>query len=111
MRENKQLIIRFLPTVENKAILTVGTVDCDYPGSANGVFVISVDLRSQVRASSGDMSFEPVFSTDNKSLAFIDFSDPDSRAELMRYDLASGNRTLIRRAPRSDNYYRLLDWK
>jgi len=91
--------------------LTLGTVDCDYPGTANGVFVTSVDLRSQVRASVRDMSFEPVFSPDSKSIAFVDFSDPASRAELMRYDLVSGNRTLIRRAPGSDNYYRLLDWK
>src|SRR5262245_38062251 len=91
--------------------LTLGTVDCDYPGTANGIFVTSVDLRSQVRASVRDMSFEPVFSPDSNFVAFIDFSDPDSRAELIRYDLANGNRTLIRRAPGSDNYYRLLDWR
>jgi len=91
--------------------LTLGTVDCDYPGEANGVFITSVDSKLQVRASLRNMSFEPVFSPDGKALAFIDFSGPDSRAELIRYELTTGVRTLIRRAPGSDNYYRLLDWK
>jgi Tol biopolymer transport system component len=91
--------------------ITLGTVDCDYPGSANGVFITSVDLRSQVRASLGELSFEPLFSLDGNSIAFVDFSDSDSRARLIRYDLATGTRTLIQRAPESDNYYRLLGWK
>jgi len=91
--------------------ITLGTVDCDYPGSANGVFITSLDLRSQVRASLGELSFEPLFSLDGNSIAFVDFSDSDSRARLIRYDLATGTRTLIQRAPESDNYYRLLGWK
>ena len=91
--------------------LTLGTVDCDYPGTANGVFVTTVDFTSQLRASVRDMSFEPVFSPDGKAIAFVDFSDPDSRAQLIRYELATGTRTLIRRATQADNYYRLLDWK
>jgi Tol biopolymer transport system component len=91
--------------------LTLGTVDCDYPGEANGVFITTTDLRSQVRASLRDMSFEPMFSPDGMALTFIDFSDPDSRAELIRYELTTGVRTLIRRAPGSDNYYRLMDWR
>jgi Tol biopolymer transport system component len=91
--------------------LTLGTVDCDYPGSANGVFVTSIDFNSQTRASVRDMSFEPVFSPDGKAIAFVDFSDTDSRAQLIRYDLQTGARRLIRKATESDNYYRLLDWK
>jgi Tol biopolymer transport system component len=91
--------------------LTLGTVDCDYPGTANGVFVTTVDFKSQLRASVRDMSYEPVFSPDGKAIAFVDFSDPDSRAQLMRYELATGTRTLIGRATQADNYYRLLDWK
>src|SRR5262249_40291408 len=89
--------------------LTLGTTDCDYPGSANGVFVTSIDLKSQIRVSQTDMSFEPIFSPDGTSLAFVDFSD--SPARLIRYDFATGARMLIRRATQNDNYYHLLDWK
>jgi Tol biopolymer transport system component len=89
--------------------LTLGTTDCDYPGSANGVFVTTLDLKSQVRASSGNMSIEPVFSPDGAFLAFVDFSD--SPAKLIRYDMITGARTLIRQATQADNYYHLLDWK
>lgn len=89
--------------------LTVGTTDCDYPGSANGVFITTLDLKSQIRASGGDMSFEPVFSPDGSALAYVDFSD--SPARLVRYDITTGVRTLIRRATETDNYYQLIDWK
>jgi Tol biopolymer transport system component len=89
--------------------LTLGTTDCDYPGSANGVFITSVDLKSQIRASINDMSFEPVFSPDGSAVAFVDFSD--SPARLIRYDMATRARTLIQRASESHNYYRILDWK
>jgi Tol biopolymer transport system component len=91
--------------------LTLGTVDCDYPGSAGGVFITTIDLKSQVRASLSELAFEPAFSPDGKAVAFVDFSAPDSRARLIRYDLATGARTLIRRATDADNYYRLLGWK
>jgi len=89
--------------------LTVGTTDCDYPGSANGVFMTLVDQKSQIGVSAGDMSLEPVFSPDGTALVFIDFSD--SPAKLIRYDIATGNRTLFRRGSETDNFYRLLDWK
>ena len=89
--------------------ITVGTTDCDYPGSANGVFVTSLDLGKQSRVSDGDMAFDPVFSPDGSSLAYIDFSDPP--AKLIRYDIATGSRTLIRRATQTDNFFRLLDWR
>ena len=89
--------------------LTLGTTDCDYPGRGNGVFITSVDLKSQIRASVSDMSFEPIFSPDGAAVAFVDFSD--SPAKLIRYDMTTGARTLIRRATQADNYYRLLDWK
>jgi Tol biopolymer transport system component len=89
--------------------ITLGTTDCDYPGSANAVFVTTMDSKSQVRASTGDMSFEPVFSADGSAVAFVDFSDPQAR--LIRYELESGIRTLIRIATPEDNSYQLLDWK
>ena len=89
--------------------LTLGTTDCDYPGSANGVFITSLDLKSQIRASLSDMSFEPVFSPDGSAVAFVDFSE--SPAALIRFDMKTGARTLIRRATEADNYFHLLDWR
>src|SRR5206468_11353190 len=74
--------------------LTVGTTDCDYPGSANGVFVTTLDPKSQTRVSVGDMSFEPVFSPDGSAVAYGGFSDSPGR--LCRYDVTTGRRTLIR---------------
>jgi Tol biopolymer transport system component len=89
--------------------LTAGTTDCDYPGSANGVFITTLDLKSQTRVSTGAMSFEPVFSTDSRSVAYVDFEE--SPARLLRYEIATRVRTLIRRATDFDNYFNLLDWK
>jgi Tol biopolymer transport system component len=89
--------------------LTLGTTDCDYPGNADGVFLTALDRKSQIRASQGDMSFEPVFAPDGGSLAFVNFSD--SHARLIRYDITTGTRTLIRQAPEENNFYRLLDWR
>ena len=92
-----------------RLVLTLGTTDCDYPGTANGVFITTVDLKSQIRASINDMSFEPIFSPDGTAVAFVDFYE--SPARLIRYEMATGARTLIRRATEADNYYRLLDWQ
>jgi hypothetical protein len=89
--------------------LTLGTTDCDYPGTANGVFITTVDQKSQFRASAGDMSFEPIFAPANDSIAFVDFAE--SPAKLIRYDFASGARTLIRRATEDHNYYHLVNWQ
>jgi len=89
--------------------LTLGTTDCDYPGSANGVFITTLDRKSQIRASQGDMSFEPAFSPDGASVAYVDFSD--SPARLFRYELSTGSRSRIRQATEENNYYRLLDWR
>ena len=89
--------------------LTLGTTDCDYPGSANGVFITTLDRKSQIRASLSDMSLEPVFSPDGAAVAFVDFSDSPSK--LIRYDMTTGARTLIRRATQADNSYHLLNWR
>jgi len=89
--------------------LTIGTTDCDYPGSANGVFTTTLDMKSQARVSLGDMSFEPMFSPDGSAIAYVDFSD--SPAKLMRYDMTTRARTLIRQATQEDNYFHLLEWK
>jgi hypothetical protein len=45
--KTKQLIIRFLPTVENKAILTVGTVD-----------LLRHDLQLSIRFAERDHPFD-----------------------------------------------------
>jgi dipeptidyl aminopeptidase/acylaminoacyl peptidase len=87
----------------------IGTTDCDYPGDANGVFVTTLDLKSQLRASTSDMSLDPVFSPDGSAVAFVDASEPS--AKLMRFEPATGTRTLIRRATPTNNSYHLLDWK
>jgi len=89
--------------------VALGTTDCDYPGTASGVFVTSLDLKSQVRASTSRLSVEPAFSPDGGAVAFVDFSE--SPAKLLRYDLATGKLTLIRRATESENDYRLLSWR
>ena len=89
--------------------LTLGTTDCDYPGSENGVFLTNLEQNQQARLSTGDMAFEPAFSPDGAAVAFIDFSQP--LAKLMRYQISSGKLQLIRQATQDGNYYSLLDWK
>jgi hypothetical protein len=89
--------------------LTVGTTDCDYPGSEAGVFVTGVDLQDQRQISRSNMSFEPVFSPEGEDIAFVDFSD--SPAKLLRYRLTDGSLHLIRRATEESNYYHLIGWK
>ncbi len=89
--------------------LTLGTTDCDYPGSEDGVFLTTPDLGVQNQISSSTLSFEPVFSPDGSAVAFLALSGP--AAGLLRYDLTTGELTLIRRATQEDDYYRLLDWR
>jgi Tol biopolymer transport system component len=55
------------------------------------------------------MSFEPVFSPDGNSIAFVDSSEPPAR--LWEYRISSGALRLVRRASEEENSYRLLDWK
>ena len=89
--------------------LTLGTTDCDYPGSENGVFLISADQNIHKQISKGKLSFEPVFSPDNKTVAFVDFES--GVAKLMRFDIQSGKLSLIREADSRNNFYHILDWK
>jgi Tol biopolymer transport system component len=89
--------------------LTLGTTDCDYPGDAVSVFLTTVDLKSQVRLSPSDMTFEPAFAPDGSAVAFVDFSD--SPAKLMHYDLAARKLRVIRIASQQNNYYSLHGWR
>lgn len=89
--------------------LTLGPTDCDYPGGEAGIFLTSLDLRSQSRLSSGRLAFEPRFSPDGTAIAYVDFSD--SPARLLLYDLGSRTTRLIRRATQQDNVYRLSGWR
>ncbi len=89
--------------------LTLGTTGCDYPGSEDGVFLTTPDLRVQNQISTAKLSIEPVFSPDGSAVAFVDLSEPPPR--LLRYDLTTGELTLIRRSTWEDDYYRLIDWR
>ncbi len=92
-----------------RIVLTLGTTDCDYPGSEDGVFLTTPDLKVQNQISTATMSFEPMFSPDGSAVAFVDLSEPPAR--LLRYDLTTGELRLIRRATPEENYYTLLDWR
>jgi len=89
--------------------LTLGTTDCDYPGSAAGVFLTAADQKQQLRLSTSDLSVEPAFSPEGAAVAFVDVSEP--RSKLMLYDLRSGKLTLIRQAGEQANWFTLLGWK
>jgi len=89
--------------------VTLGTTDCDYPGSGAGVFLTDVDQKQQLRISASDLSVEPAFSPDGTAVAFIDVSEP--RSKLMLYDIDSRNLRLLSQAGEQANYYTLVDWK
>ena len=93
----------------SRIALMVGTVDCDYPGSAVGVFITTLDSKSQIRVSSSPMALDPVFSPDGSELAFADAQEMPAR--LVRYNLATGALVLIVKGTESDNYFHLHGWK
>jgi len=89
--------------------VTLGTTDCDYPGSGAGVFLTDVDQRQQLRISTSVLSVEPTFSPDGTAVAFVDVSE--SRSKLMLYDISSRGLRLLCQASEQANYYTLRDWK
>jgi len=93
----------------NRIALMVGTVDCDYPGSAVGVFITTLDSKSQVRISKSSMALDPVFSPDGSELAFADAQEMP--AKLVRYNLVTGALVPIIKGTESDNYFHLHGWK
>jgi Tol biopolymer transport system component len=52
----------------------IGTNDCDYPGSANGVFVTSLDQTVQFKLSRGEQSLRAIFSPDGKKAVFTEYT-------------------------------------
>lgn len=89
--------------------IELGTEDCGSPSVDAAVFVTSVDQKVQKQISTSSPSAQPAFSPDGSAIAFVDSSHPPAR--LLRYDLASKTRSVIRRASTKENDYRLLEWK
>ena len=89
--------------------VTLGTTDCDYPGSEAGVFLTDVEQKQQLRISTSILSVEPAFSPDGTTVAFVDVSD--SRSKLMLYEIGSRSLRLLSQASEQANYYTLLGWK
>jgi Tol biopolymer transport system component len=89
--------------------IELGTEDCGYPSGDAAVFVTSVDQKIQKQISNSSPSIQPVFSPDGTAIAFS--TSGQFPARLFRYDLASGNLSIIRRASAKENDYQLLDWK
>jgi Tol biopolymer transport system component len=116
-----QVVIRAAPTewddVKNFAwspdgrriAVTLGTNDCDYPGSAAGVFLTDVEQKQQLRISTSILSVEPAFSADGTTVAFVDVSE--SRSKLMLYEIGSRSLRLLSQASEQANHYTLLGWK
>jgi len=88
----------------------IGTVDCDYPGSANGVFVTSVDQTVQFKLSRGQQSLGALFAPDGKQVVFTEYGDDAYHPQLVVGELATRKLTPIANT-RSHEVPTALDWK
>jgi Tol biopolymer transport system component len=88
----------------------IGTVDCDYPGSANGVFITSVDQRVQFKLSHGQQSLGALFAPDGKQVVFTEYADDAYHPQLVIGDLATRKLTPLP-TTRSREVPTALDWK
>ena len=88
----------------------IGTVDCDYPGSANGVIVTSLDQTVQFKLSRGQQSLGALFAPDGKKAVFTEYGDYGTHPQLVIGDLATRKLTPIPNT-RSDEVPTALDWK
>ena len=89
--------------------VTLGTTDCDDPGTGAGVFLTDVEQKQQLRISTSILSVQPAFSADGTAVAFVDVSE--SRSKLMLYEIGSRSLRLLSQASDQANYYTLLDWR
>ncbi len=87
----------------------LGTVDCDYPGQAGGVFVSSLDQKVQFKLSRGELSLRAKFSPDGKRVMFTDFSSPPS--SLMIGELATGKLIPVPGSKSDEGFDEVVDWK
>lgn len=67
----------------------IGTNDCDYPGSANAVFVTSLDQTVQFKLSRGEQSLGAIFSPDGQKAVFTEYPLGELHPQLMIGDLAT----------------------
>jgi Tol biopolymer transport system component len=88
----------------------IGTVDCDYPGTANGVFITSLDQKVQFKLSRGQQSLGALFAPDGKQVVFTDYGDYGTHPQLVIGELATRKLTPIP-TTRSDEVPTALDWK
>jgi Tol biopolymer transport system component len=89
----------------------IGTNDCDYPGSANGVFVTSLDQTVQFKLSR-EQSLGAIFSPDGKKAVFTEYSDAEAHPQLMIADLATRKLTPVANTRSSGNDVpTALGWK
>lgn len=90
--------------------LGIGTVDCDYPGTANGVFVTSVDQKVQFKLSRGQQSLGATFAPDGKKVVFTEYGDDGAHPQLVIGELATRKLTPVAHT-RSNEVPTALDWK
>ena len=89
--------------------IELGTEDCTSPSGDAAVFVTSIDQKVQKQISTSSPSAQPAFSPDGSAIAFVDSSQVPAR--LLRYDLATETRSVVRQASAKENDYVLLEWK
>jgi len=88
----------------------IGTVDCDYPGTANGVFITSVDQTVQFKLSRGQQSLGALFAPDGKQVVFTEYADDAYHPQLVIGELATRKLTPLPNT-RSKEVPTALDWK
>jgi WD40 repeat protein len=88
----------------------IGTVDCDYPGTANGVFITSVDQTVQFKLSRGQQSLGALFAPDGKQVVFTAYGDDGTHPQLVIGELATRKLTPIPNT-RSEEVPTALDWR
>lgn len=87
----------------------IGTVDCDYPGSAGAVFVTSLDQKVQFKLSRGQLSLQARFSPDGRSIMFTDFSDYPPK--LVIGDLSTRELSPVPALVSGEDRDSVIDWK